>query len=189
MVPSPAQRSAFAVATFLAYAVQTVDAYVPEGEELKLQTPTDYLWAALKVGLAFSPIIAIGAIVIVFIAIDSLNMQRFDNRDIEHGRRIVPSYATIAALEHAQNSPRDCFDHISHVHQICSIIAVLTVNTPKLTVPNAKSSKDNERVFWNFDSRRDEPIKLASEVVHRTHHRHLVARGNQKRKIVDHMVP
>jgi len=63
MHPSPAQRSAFAVATFLAYAAQTVDAYVPEGEELKLQTPTDYLWAALKVGLAFSPIIAIGAIV------------------------------------------------------------------------------------------------------------------------------
>ena len=135
-----------------------------------------------------SSIIAI-VIVIVFIAIDSLNMQHFDNRDIEHGRCIVPSHATIAALEHAQNSPRDCFDHISHVHHIRSIIAFLAVNTAKLIVPDAKTSEDNERVFWNFDSRRDEPIKLASEVSHRAPHRHLVLRRDQKGEIVDHMIP
>ena len=61
---SSGTRTTLSAAFCLAYGAPLVAGMATQKEmELSLQTPTDYLWAALKLGLAFSPIIAIGAIV------------------------------------------------------------------------------------------------------------------------------
>eukprot|EP00937_MAST-01D_sp_MAST-1D-sp2_P003457 g3457.t1 len=58
-MPTPVQRMVFAVLACVAY---VAEARAHKDIEVKLETPQDYLWAVLKVSLAFSPIIVIGAV-------------------------------------------------------------------------------------------------------------------------------